>query len=189
MALGKIEDANRPPRPNPNFKPTSAQATGYAARKVAAIQAGADVTTAAIAAFGGVAREVVGVAKANPIMGIFLALVGADMLNQAHLIQNSTKNIIFALCGVAFGVEVGLTIVEGVGAVINELDPFSTHGSSAPDPSLLVRPSPTVIVENPPAQPGAPTGGPGLGGGSSMLTALIPKGMAKGSTDLAATTL
>lgn len=146
--------------------------TGYAEREVAKTHAHADEIVAGITAAKDIVTALIDTAKANPIMGIVLAVVTADVLQRTHIITPKTEAFIFTVCGVAFGVEVGLEAVEGISSIIGDI---TGHGSSAPNPADLVRPSPTTVVENPPPPAPATRGGSAGAPSGTLLSALMGK--------------
>lgn len=148
-----------------------AKETGYAERKVAETQAGAQTKVAAIEAAGGVVRELVSAAKSNPIIGCAVALIVADVLASARVITARTEAFIFIMVGTAFGVTVALEVLDTGAAIASSVNPFSGGGATAPDPSELIRPSAQTVVENPPAIKSADQG-VGLG---AIASRLLPK--------------
>ena len=167
--------------PSPNFKPTPEQTRGYATRVVAQEQRKQNVETAGIHAIesvgveaiktgGEIIRELVGAAKANPLIGVCVAVISANVLYRLKVIDSKTEMFIFTAAGVAFGVSVASEIVNETESVIRAIDPFSSGGSTAPDPAELIKPVPTTIVENPvnAGSSGGPTG-------AAQLAALVPK--------------
>jgi hypothetical protein len=170
--LGK-RGAQEPPKPP--FKPTAEQARGFADRQVAKTQAAAQVVSTTVEAGAAVIRELVSAAKSNPVIGVALALITANILRKASIIDAKTEATIFTIATVAFGVTITLEVVEGIGAAINEIDPFSQGGATPPNPADLIRPSATTIVENPPVRGGGEGSGAQAASGAATLAALIPK--------------
>jgi len=156
-------------------KPTEAQATGYAQRKIAETMAKAQMAVAGIDAGSSVLRELISCAKANPIIGVLLAAVTTDILGQAQVIRPSTEAFMFRCLGVAFGVSVSVEAAEGLASFLDAIDPFKSGGPTPPNPADLIAPTPTTLVENPePAKSAPPVPPPGALG----LTALIPRAVA-----------
>jgi hypothetical protein len=140
--------------------PSDASSLGYAQRKVAETTAKADVKVAELSALRDVICEVIRTAKSHPIMGLTLAVVTADILEQGGVIRTDTRALVNQMCGIAFGVSVSIEVVDGVANLIHSFESNPFGGNQTPDPANLIRPSASTIVENPPTPPSPSRGGP-----------------------------
>ncbi|MCI4320604.1 MAG: hypothetical protein L3K23_10840 [Thermoplasmata archaeon] len=153
------------------------QSQAYAARQIAAGTNSKDIAVAGITSASAVVRELITVAKANPIIGVVLAAIVVDVLDQAKVIRPQTSIFLFNCIGVAFDVTVAAEIVD----IFGEINPFKSGGGSNSN-SDLIKPVPTTIVENPPAAanasvpPGAMMGSGGSGATVGQVAGLIAAG-------------
>lgn len=154
-----------PPRP---FKPTDAQAKAYGERKVAETQRSTSIMVTAIDNLGSIARSLIDGAKSNPIIGVLIALITVDILEQGGIIRTSTKDLMVKLVLIAFGVEV---TAEIAGMIFNALPWGHAGGTSNSD---LLKPTLQTNVENPPVPKGG-GGGEGASGATAALTGAIAK--------------
>lgn len=144
------------------FKPTASQTSGYSARKIAEATNGADIAIAGINSSGAVLRELLAVAKSNPIIGVVISAILANVLWRAKIIDNGTYEFVNVMIGTAFGVTVALDIEQGV---------LNVLGLGGGQNENLIAPVATTLVENPPAAANAST--PNRGGGIGALISKI----------------
>lgn len=129
---------------------SDASTRGYAERQVAKTRAEADIAVAGIeaAAKVGVAgidilKELVRIGVSNPIAGAASAIIVANILQKAKLIDPAAEGLVTKVALVVVGVEVGTTILNGITGIVDAADPFK--GSSGPQTSPLTTSVQTVV--------------------------------------------
>lgn len=173
-----MPDDDETPRRGRRF--SDAETIGYAVRDSAKQSRGADIAVAGIQTSGAILRELIAVAKANPIIGVVLAAVVVDVLYQTKVIRPQTSTFLFTCIGAAFAI----SAAEGTVDIFAQLLPWSSSAAASSNADLI-KPIPTTLVENPPiaanqSVPAGATMGPGSGAGASIgqiagLLAALPK--------------
>lgn len=118
-----------------------------------------------IDAFKDLGIEFMRTAVANPLTGMALTIISADVLYRMKVISVGARNLIWTTVVVAFGVTVTVD-------VINELESIFGGGNAAD--SNLVRPNTSTIVQPPTSNAGGTAGG--LMAAVKSLAGVLPQG-------------
>lgn len=135
--------------PGHSFTPEEArqaQRRGVSLKKKALKLAGESELLGFIADLSGDAKdivvEIIRAAQANPLLGIFVALVGSNVLKRGGVIDQTTANILVGVILVAFGITEAAALeqaIPGLGALFG-----SSSGSSV---EKLLIPTPTTLTQ------------------------------------------
>lgn len=150
---------------------SDAQSLAYALRHVSEGTNSKDVAVAGISSAAAIVRELIAVAKSNPIIGVVLAAVVTDVLAQTKVIRPQTSTFLFTCIGVAFDVSVAASVAD----IFAELNPFSSGGGAANNADLI-KPVATTLVENPPVAANASVPPGATMGGQAATTAALVEG-------------